>query len=123
MTEVRRTGRWIRVAASWLAAIALAPALAIPFIADPAAGETEEELLAKKDQWQGRYRELRNNVARMQENAKKLRKAYSKAQHANYPRGGARDPSAGGDLSCRPASYLHGPRVDRHQRADSDRRG
>lgn len=91
MTQVGRTRRWIRVAASGLMAIALAPALAIPFLADPAAAETEEELLAKKDQWQGRYRVLRNNAARMSENAKKLRKAYSQAQHANYPRGGARE--------------------------------
>jgi hypothetical protein len=91
VTEIRRTRRWLRVAASWIVAIALAPALAIPFVAGPAAAETEEELLAKKDQWQGRYRELRNNAARMSENAKKLRKAYSQAQHANYPRGGARE--------------------------------
>jgi hypothetical protein len=91
VTESRRTGRWIRVAASWILAIALAPALAIPLLADQASAETEEELLAKKDLWQGRYRELRNNEARMNENAKKLRAAYAQAQHANYPRGGARE--------------------------------
>jgi hypothetical protein len=98
VTEARRTRRWIRVAASWIVAIALAPALAIPFVADPAGAETEEELLAKKDLWQGRYRELRNNAARMSENAKKLRAAYAQAQHANYPRGGAPGvPPAGGE--------------------------
>jgi hypothetical protein len=91
MTERRRARRWIHVAISWIVAIALAPALAIPLLADQASAETEEELLAKKDLWQGRYRELRNNEARMNENAKKLRAAYAQAQHANYPRGGARE--------------------------------
>jgi hypothetical protein len=91
VTERRRTRRWIHVAISWIVAIALAPALAIPLLADQASAETEEELLAKKDLWQGRYRELRNNEARMNENAKKLRAAYAQAQHANYPRGGARE--------------------------------
>lgn len=91
MTEIRRPRRWLRLAASWIVAIALAPALTIPLVAGAADTATEEELLAKKDQWQGRYRELRNNAARMGANAKKLRVAYAQAQHANYPRGGARE--------------------------------
>jgi len=91
MTENRRTRRWIRTGATWLLALALAPALAIPVVADLASAETEEEELAKKADWQGRYRALRNNAARMRENATKLRRAYGLAQHANYPRGGARE--------------------------------
>lgn len=54
----------------------------------PAAPETEAD---QKAQWQGRYRALRNNAVRMRENATKLRRSYGLAQHANYPRGGARE--------------------------------
>lgn len=95
MTETRRTSRWIQMGASGLLALALTPALAIPFVAELASAgtgvETEEEELAKKAEWQDRYRVLRNNAARMRENATKLRRAYGLAQHANYPRGGARE--------------------------------
>lgn len=91
MEENRRARKWIRWGATWLLALALAPALAIPFFADSASAETEEELLAKKAEWQDRYRALRTNAARMRANAKKLRRGYALAQHANYPRGGARE--------------------------------
>ncbi len=91
MSEKGRARRWSRWGASGLLALALTPALAMPFLPDSAAAETEEEALAKKADWQGRYRALRNNAARMRENAKKLRRSYGLAQHANYPRGGARE--------------------------------
>ncbi len=91
MTDRRRPSRWIQKTASALLALALAPALAIPFVSDRASAETEEEALAKKADWQERYRVLRNNAYRMRENAKKLRRAYGLSQHANYPRGGARE--------------------------------
>lgn len=91
MTERRRSPRWIQKTASLLLVLALAPALSICFVSEPASAETEEEALAKKAEWQDRYRVLRTNAFRMRENAKKLRRAYGLAQHANYPRGGARE--------------------------------
>ncbi len=95
MTVKGSTHRIVRMGASALLTLALAlaavPALVIAVGAGPAAAETEEEALAKKAEWQDRYRVLRNNAARMQSNAKKLRRAYGLAQHANYPRGGARE--------------------------------
>lgn len=91
MTERRRSNRWIQNAAGALLGLALASALAIPFVSGVAVAETEEEALAKKADWQDRYRVLRTNAFRMRENAKKLRRAYGLAQHANYPRGGARE--------------------------------
>ena len=90
MTEKRRTRRWNQTGAIWLLAVALAPALAIPFLPTAATAETEDEDAAKKAEWQDRYRTLRNNAARMRDNASKLRRAYKLSQHSNYPRGGAR---------------------------------
>ncbi len=91
MTERRRPTRWIQKTASLLLGLALAPALSICVVSERASAETEEEALAKKAEWQDRYRVLRNNAFRMRENAKKLQRAYGLAQHANYPRGGARE--------------------------------
>ena len=91
MTERRRPSRWIQKTASLLFCLALVPALSICVVSERASAETEEETLAKKVEWQERYRVLRNNEYRMRENAKKLRRAYGLAQHANYPRGGARE--------------------------------
>ena len=92
MTEQRRTPRRTRSAATWLLALALAPAAAIPFVSTGAAAQSEEEEAesAKKTQWQERYRTLRNNSVRMRDNAIKLERAYKLSQHSNYPRGGAR---------------------------------
>lgn len=90
MTERRPTSRWIRTRAVWLLAIALAPALAIPLLPADASAQTEEEELARKAEWQDRYRTIRNNAVRMRDNAIKLRRAYKLSQHSNYPRGGAR---------------------------------
>jgi len=88
-------GRPSRLAAMGCLVAALAAGLATTFAPAPAAAETgaetEEETLALKADWQGRYRALRNNAVRMRENATKLRRAYGLAQHANYPRGGARE--------------------------------
>ena len=74
---------------------ALAPGAASAQNAEKAATSTDatapEDEGALKAQWQGRYRALRNNAVRMRENATKLRRAYGLAQHANYPRGGARE--------------------------------
>lgn len=88
----RRWGRWL--AASTLV-IALGPAFSAwlsssPVRAADAQEQLDEESL-KKAEWQDRYRALRNNAVRMRDNAVKLRRAYSLSQHANYPRGGARE--------------------------------
>lgn len=102
MKAMERTSRRIHFAATWTLAIGLASALVIPFVAAASAAKTAADTgvkpeadagdaeLAKKSEWQDRYRVLRNNAARMRDNAIKLRKAYSLSQHANYPRGGAR---------------------------------
>ena len=57
----------------------------------PATAAADDEEVAKKAEWQDRYRALRNNAVRMRDNAIKLRRAYSLSQHSNYPRGGARE--------------------------------
>lgn len=96
MTEQRRTTRRNRTTATWLLALLLAPAVAIPFVPIGASAETAAEVpaaedeAAKKAEWQDRYRTIRNNSVRMRDNAIKLRRAYSLSQHSNYPRGGAR---------------------------------
>lgn len=98
MSETGRTRRRIHFAATWTLAIGLAFALVIPFVAGSSVAEngattalgTADAELAKKAEWQDRYRTLRNNAARMRDNATKLRRAYGLSQHSNYPRGGAR---------------------------------
>ncbi len=98
MKETGRTSRRIHFAATWTLAIGLASTLVIPFVAGSSVAKTaaatelssEDAELAKKAEWQDRYRTLRNNAARMRDNAIKLRRAYGLSQHANYPRGGAR---------------------------------
>ena len=57
----------------------------------PAAAETEEELLAKRTQWQERYRVALSNRVILQDNIEKLLHDYAQAQRRNYPRGGARE--------------------------------
>lgn len=80
---------------TWSPALALVPDGASAQNAKKATTSTEapaaEDEDALKAQWQGRYRALRNNAVRMRENAAKLRRSYGLAQHANYPRGGARE--------------------------------
>lgn len=96
MIEIRRTNRRNRTIATWLLALSLAPAVAIPFVPFGASAEAADEVpaaeddAAKKAEWQDRYRTIRNNSVRMRDNAIKLRRAYSLSQHSNYPRGGAR---------------------------------
>src|SRR5690606_32239298 len=83
---------WL-AASTWmlaLAAVSSAGLAASPVCAEEAEVELDAESLQKAE-WQDRYRVLRNNAARMRENATKLRRAYALAQHANYPRGGARE--------------------------------
>lgn len=53
--------------------------------------ETEDEIAAKRLQWQDRYRVLLQNQAILKQNIAKLRKNYAQAQRRNYPRGGARE--------------------------------
>ncbi len=53
--------------------------------------ETEEELRAKRDYWQDKYRVLLHNRAAHQENAARMKYAHEQAQLSNYPRGGARE--------------------------------
>ena len=56
-----------------------------------ALAETEEETMAKRLEWQDRYRVLLQNQAILKDNVAKLRHAYAQAQRRNYPRGGARE--------------------------------
>lgn len=77
-----------RLAATLLAAIALAPGLAL--VAPPAAAETEEELLARREHWQAKYRQMLHNRAILTRNIERLEHNYAQAQRRNYPRGGAR---------------------------------
>jgi hypothetical protein len=72
-------------------AVALASTLSAFLAPSPAMAATDDAETAKKAEWQDRYRVIRNNAVRMRDNAIKLRRAYSLAQHANYPRGGARE--------------------------------
>jgi len=58
---------------------------------DTATAETEEELQAKRDHWQERYRNLLQDRMRYKDNITKSEKNYAQAQRRNYPRGGARD--------------------------------
>ena len=58
---------------------------------ETAAAQTEEELQAKRDHWQERYRNLLQDRLRYSDNIEKSEKNYAQAQRRNYPRGGARD--------------------------------
>jgi len=71
-----------------LGATALAPSDARAQAVAPPTPEEAEAL--QKAEWQDRYRTLRINAVRMRDNATTLRRNYGLAQHANYPRGGAR---------------------------------
>lgn len=82
MTRTHRTGR---------RAVAAALAFALAFTAGLALAETEEEILAKRTQWQERYRVALTNREILKENIAKLRHNYAQAQRRNYPRGGARE--------------------------------
>ena len=72
MKATGRVGR-IHIAATWTLAFGLASALVIPFVAGSSVAEngtatelgTEDTELAKKAEWQDRYRTLRTNAARM----------------------------------------------------------
>lgn len=72
------------------AAIPLLLALALSLLAGFAAAETEQEILAKRTQWQVRYRVALTNREILRDNIEKLRHDYAQAQRRNYPRGGAR---------------------------------
>lgn len=72
-------------------AVACVLALALSFAAALAAAETEEEILAKRTQWQDRYRVALTNREILKDNIAKLRNSYAQAQRRNYPRGGARE--------------------------------
>ena len=50
----------------------------------------EPTLEEQKADWQGRYRSLLQNEARLHHNAQMARENYARAQRRNYPRGGAR---------------------------------
>jgi hypothetical protein len=51
----------------------------------------EPTLEEQKADWQGRYRSLLQNEARLHHNAQMARENYARAQRRNYPRGGARE--------------------------------
>jgi len=51
----------------------------------------EPTLEEQKTDWQGRYRSLLQNEARLHQNAQMARENYARAQRRNYPRGGARE--------------------------------
>jgi hypothetical protein len=82
------------LAQRWLSALASASILAATPLAllssDTAFGQTDEELLEQKGEWEGRYRNLLQNAARLERNAAAARENYTRAQKRNYPRGGAR---------------------------------
>jgi hypothetical protein len=95
MSATRSKVRLVQLAAIPLFALGLTSLVALPLSPAPAHAEEaeneEEAELAKKTEWQDRYRVLRTNAVRMQDNAAKMRRAYGLAQHANYPRGNARE--------------------------------
>ena len=92
MTLIQTSSRWGRLLAAATLAIALTSvSAAFLLAASPAMAAADDEDVAKKAEWQDRYRVLRNNAVRMRDNAIKLRRAYSLSQHSNYPRGGARE--------------------------------
>ena len=91
MTRTRRSRRHPWPAALFLGTllgigVALATSLAAPVLAR---AETEEELMQKKQEWQDRYRKLRQEAARLERNAANARESYARAQRRNYPRGNA----------------------------------
>lgn len=81
-----------RLLAAATLAISLASVSSVFLLAPaPATAAADDEEVAKKTEWQGRYRMLRNNAVRMRNDATKLRRAYSLSHHSNYPRGEARE--------------------------------
>ncbi|MEM9176936.1 MAG: hypothetical protein AAGC67_17080 [Myxococcota bacterium] len=72
-------------------AVALVLALLVGLGASLALAETEEELQAKRLQWQDRYRVALTNRVILQGNVDMLLNSYAQAQRRNYPRGGARE--------------------------------
>lgn len=65
--------------------------ISLPLLApDAARAGTDQTLEEKKAEWQGRYRSLLQNAARLRSNAETSRENYARAQRRNYPRGGAR---------------------------------
>lgn len=69
--------------------VAMAPTLAV-VPAMPASAQTEEELMAKREEWQEKYRQLLRDRMRYTDNIAKSEHNYAQAQRRNYPRGGAR---------------------------------
>ena len=72
-------------------AVAFALAFLVALATGSAFAETEEELLAKRNLWQERYRVALTNRVILQNNIDKLLHNYAQAQRRNYPRGGARE--------------------------------
>ena len=65
--------------------------IALPLLAPSDVwADTEQMQLEQKAQWQGRYRMLRREEARLQEISQTSRENYARAGRRNYPRGGAR---------------------------------
>ena len=74
-------------------ALALALCAASPFVVAPKAAAQildEEALMAKRQEWQQRYRQLLRDRQLYTENIATAQKNYAQAQRRNYPRGGAR---------------------------------
>lgn len=90
MTGIGTTNQWRHLLAAATLALALASGLTVLFEPATAVAAADDEEVAKKTEWQDRYRTIRNNAVRMRDNAIKLHRAYSLSQHSNYPRGGAR---------------------------------
>lgn len=67
------------------------PAALVGLTPEAASAQTEEELQAKRDHWQERYRSLLQDRLRYADNLRKSEHNYAQAQRRNYPRGGARD--------------------------------
>lgn len=88
---VKRPSHRLILAALSLALGLAAGAALVALNPQTATAETEEELQAKRDQWQERYRNLLQDRLRFTDNIAKSEKNYAQAQRRNYPRGGARD--------------------------------
>ncbi|MEZ4331890.1 MAG: hypothetical protein R3F35_09045 [Myxococcota bacterium] len=89
MTWIGRANRITRACATWLLAVCTTALLAASLAAAPVAAEPGD-LDALKAHWQGRYRELRLEEARLVETARLATKEYADSNRRNYRRSGVR---------------------------------
>ena len=82
----------IRAVLSTLGLAMVFAVISLPLLPPDAAraGTADQTPEEKKAEWQGRYRSLLQNAARLRGNVETSRENYARAQRRNYPRGGAR---------------------------------